>query len=67
MEQNVGQDRKNEKRNWHITEMRMMRGKTRLDHVRYVDIRKEAHTIMCPMAEFLREKRLTGLDIANAG
>ena len=30
--------------------------KTRLDHVRNVDIWKEAH--MYPMAEFLREKRL---------
>ena len=29
---------------------------TRLDHVRNVDIWKEAH--MYPMAEFLREKRL---------
>ena len=41
------------------TEMRMLRwarGKTRLDHVRNVDIWKEAH--MYPMAEFLREKRL---------
>ena len=41
------------------TEMRMLRwarGKTRLDHVRNVDIWKEAH--MYPMVEFLREKRL---------
>ena len=43
----------------HTTEMRNMRWarrKTRLDHVRNVDIWKEAH--MYPMAEFLREKRL---------
>ena len=43
----------------HTTEMRMLRwarGRTRLDHVRNVDIWKEAH--MYPMAEFLREKRL---------
>ena len=42
----------------HTTEMRMLwwaRGKTRLDHVRNVDIWNEAH--MYPMAEFLREKR----------
>ena len=32
------------------------RGKTRLDHVRNVDIWKEAH--MYPMPEFLKEKRL---------
>ena len=32
------------------------RGKTRLDHVRNVDIWKEAHMYL--MAEFLREKRL---------
>ena len=36
--------------------MRWARGKTRLDHVRNVDIWKEAP--MYPMAEFLREKRL---------
>ena len=36
--------------------LRWARGKTRLDHVRNVDIWKEAH--MYPMAEFLREKRL---------
>ena len=39
--------------------MRMLqwaRGKTRLDHVRNVDIWKDAN--MYPMAEFLREKRL---------
>ena len=50
--------RKKEKK-LHTTEMRMLwwaRGKTRLDHVRNVDIWKEAH--MYPMAEFLREKRL---------
>ena len=48
-----------EERIFHTTEMRMLRrarGKTRLDHVRNVDIWKEAH--MYPMAEFLREKRL---------
>ncbi len=42
------------------TEMRMLRwarGNTRLDHVRNVHIWKEAH--MYPMAEFLREKRLS--------
>ena len=41
----------------HTTEMRMLwwaRGKTGLDHVRNVDIWKEAH--MHPMAEFLREE-----------
>ena len=46
-------------RKLHTTEMRMLRwarGKTRLDHVRNVDIWKEAHVY--PMAEFLREKRL---------
>ena len=51
--------RKKEERKLHATEMRMLRwarGKTRLDHVRNVDIWKEAH--MYPMAEFLREKRL---------
>ena len=51
--------RKKEERKLHITEMRMLRwarGKTRLDHVRNVDIWKEAY--MYPMAEFLREKRL---------
>ena len=44
---------------FYTTEMRMLRwarGETRLDHVRNVDIWKEAH--MYPMAEFLREKRL---------
>ena len=48
-----------EERKLHTTEMRMLRwarGKTRLDHVRNVDIWKEAH--MYPMAEFPREKRL---------
>ena len=48
-----------EERKWHTTEMRMLRwarGKTRLDHVRNVDIWKEAH--MYPMAELFREKRL---------
>ena len=51
--------RKKEERKLHTTEMRMLRwarGNTRLDHVRNVDIWKEAH--MYPMAEFLREKRL---------
>ena len=51
--------RKKEERKFHTTEMRMLRwarGKTRLDHVRNVDIWNEAH--MYPMAEFLREKRL---------
>ena len=51
--------RKKEERKLHTTEMRMLRwarGKTRLDHVRNVDIWKEAR--MYPMAEFLREKRL---------
>ena len=51
--------RKKEEGKLHTTEMRMLRwarGKTRLDHVRNVDIWKEAH--MYPMAEFLREKRL---------
>ena len=52
--------RKKEERKLHTTEMCMLqlaRGKTRLDHVRNVDIWKEAH--MYPMAEFLRlrEKR----------
>ena len=48
-----------EERKLHTTEMRMLRwarGKTRLDHVRNVDIWKEAH--IYPMAEFLRENRL---------
>ena len=43
----------------HITEMCMLqwaRGKTRLDHVRNVDIRKEPHMYL--MAEFVREKKL---------
>ena len=51
--------RKKEERKLHTTEMPMLRwarGKTRLDHVRNVDIWKEAH--MYPMAELLREKRL---------
>ena len=51
--------RSSPERKLHTTEMRMLRwarGKTRLDHVRNVDIWKEAH--MYPMAEFLREKRL---------
>ena len=46
-------------RKLHTTETRMLRWarvKTRLDHVRNVDIWKEAH--MYPMAEFLRENRL---------
>ena len=49
--------RRKEETKLHITEMRMLwwaRGKTRLDHVRNVDIRKEAN--MYPMAEFLREE-----------
>ena len=48
-----------EERTLHTTELRMLRwarGNTRLDHVRNVDIWKEAH--MYPMVEFLREKRL---------
>ena len=51
--------RKEEERKLHTTEMRLLRwarGKTRLDHVRNVDIWKEAR--MYPMAEFPREKRL---------
>ena len=51
--------RKKWERKWHAAEMRMVRwarGNTRLDHVRNVDIWKEAH--MFPMTEFLREKRL---------
>ena len=43
----------------HATEMRTLRwarGTTRLDHVRNVEIWKEAHVY--PMAEFIREKRL---------
>ena len=51
--------RKKGERKLHTTEMRMLgwaRGMTRLDHVRNVDIWKEAHVY--PMAEFLREKRL---------
>ena len=58
MEQNVGQ-LEGRRRKLHTTEMRVLRwatGKTRLDHVRNIDIWKEAH--MYPMAEFLREKRL---------
>ena len=50
---------KKEERKLHTTEMcklRRARGKTRLDHVRNVDIWIEAH--MYPMAELLREKRL---------
>ena len=52
--------RKKEERKLHTTEIRMLRwarGKTRLDHVRNVDIWKEAY--MHPMAEFFREKRLS--------
>ena len=48
-----------ERRKLHTTELcmlRLARGKTRLDHVRNVDIWKEAHMYL--MAEFLREKRL---------
>ena len=51
--------RKKEERKLHTTEMCMLqyrRGKTRLDHVRNVDIWKETH--MYPMGEFVREKRL---------
>ena len=51
--------RKKEERKLRTTEMRMLRwarGKTRLDHVRNVDIWKEAHKY--PMAEILRKKRL---------
>ena len=51
--------RKKAERKLHTTQMRMLWGaigKMRLDHVRNVDIWKEAH--MYPMAEFLREKRL---------
>ena len=51
--------RKKEERKLHTSEMRMVRwarGKTRLDHVRNVDIWNEAH--MYQMAEFLRENRL---------
>ena len=50
---------KKKERKLHTTEMRMLRwarGKTRLDHVRNVDIWKEAHVY--PKAEFLGEKRL---------
>ena len=59
MVQSVGQLESTEERKLHTTEMRMLRwarGKTRLDHVRNVDIWKEVH--MYPMAEFLREKML---------
>ena len=51
--------RKKEERKLHTTEMNMLRwarGKTRLDHVRNIDIWKEAHMYL--MAEFLRGKRL---------
>ena len=51
--------RKKEEGELHTTEMRMLRwarGKTRLDHMRNVDIWKVAQVY--PMAEFLREKRL---------
>ena len=51
--------RKKQERKLHTSEMNMLRwarGKTRLDHVRNVDIWKEAH--MYPMAEILRENRL---------
>ena len=51
--------RKKEERKLHTTEMRILRwarGKTRLDHVRNVDIWKEARMYL--MAEFNREKRL---------
>ena len=51
--------RKKEERKLHTTEVNMLRcarGNTRHDHVRNVDIWKEAH--MHPMAEFIREKRL---------
>ena len=40
----------------YISRLRWARGKTRQDHVRNVDIRKEAH--IHPIAEFLREMRL---------
>ena len=59
MVQNVGQLERKEERKLHRTEMRTLRwarGNTRPDHVRNVDIWKEAH--MYPMVEFLREKRL---------
>ena len=51
--------RKKDERKLRTTEMRMLRwarGNTRLDHVRNVDIWKEAH--MKQPAEFLMEKRL---------
>ena len=50
--------RKKEERKLHTTDMRMLRwaiGKTRLDHVRNVDILMERGT---HVPEFLREKRL---------
>ena len=47
--------RKNEERKLHTSEIRT-RGKTRLDHVRNVDIWKESHNYS--MAEFLREEML---------
>ena len=56
--------RKKEERKLHATEMRMLRwatGNKRLDHVRNVDIWKDAR--MYPMAEFLGEKRLRWLDM----
>ena len=56
------QQNKTKQRRLHTTEMRMLRwvrGKTRLDHVRNVDIWKEAH--IYPMTEFFREKRLRWL------
>ena len=51
--------RKKEERKLRTTEMHLLRwarGKTRLDHVRNVDIWKEAHVY--PMTEFLSENRL---------
>ena len=54
--------RNKEERKLYTTEMRLLlwaRGKTQLDHVRKVDIWKEAN--MYPMAEFLKEKRLRWL------
>ena len=53
--------RNKEERKLHTTELRARmlwwaRGKTRLDHVRNVDIWKEAHMYL--MAEFIREKGL---------
>ena len=60
--------RKKEERELHSTEMRMLRwarGKTRLDHVRNVDILKEAHMYLWQNSS--ERIGLDGLDMCTCG